>query len=87
MSSARQCTHTDQIRAVTPSSSGCRECVALGDPWVDLRLCLSCGNVACCDTSRNRHARAHARDSGHPIVQSFRPGEDWRWCYEDGMYL
>jgi uncharacterized UBP type Zn finger protein len=50
---------------------------------VHLRECLTCGHVACCDSSPNRHATAHADGSGHPIIRSFEPGEDWRWCYPD----
>jgi hypothetical protein len=59
----------------------------MGDTWVHLRLCLTCGLVACCDSSKNKHASKHAHASKHPIVQSFQPGEDWRWCYVDEMYL
>jgi uncharacterized UBP type Zn finger protein len=55
----------------------------MGDGWVNLRLCLSCGYVGCCDDSKNRHATAHFEESRHPIIQSFEPGEDWRWCYID----
>jgi hypothetical protein len=54
---------------------------------VHLRLCLTCGHVGCCDSSPNRHARAHAVRLGHPVVQSFEPGEDWRWCYVDETYV
>jgi Protein of unknown function (DUF2795)/Zn-finger in ubiquitin-hydrolases and other protein len=54
---------------------------------VHLRLCLTCGHVGCCDSSPLRHARAHAYTIGHPIVQSFEPGEDWRWCYVDETYV
>ena len=84
---AAACTHTDQIRSVTPSGAGCEECLTLGDRWVHLRLCLSCGKVGCCDSSPNRHAAAHAREDEHPIVESFEPGERWRWCYADRLYL
>jgi uncharacterized UBP type Zn finger protein len=59
----------------------------MGDRWVHLRLCLSCGHVGCCDSSKNKHASAHYRHVKHPIVQSFEPGEDWRWCYADEMFL
>jgi uncharacterized UBP type Zn finger protein len=55
--------------------------------WLHLRLCLTCGRVACCDQSPGKHASAHARESGHPVVQSFEPDEDWRWCYVDEVYL
>ena len=77
------CTHLDAIRSVEPASTGCDDCLALGDTWVDLRLCLSCGYVGCCDDSKNRHASGHFKGSRHPIIQSFEPGEDWRWCYID----
>ncbi len=82
-----QCTHLDRITEVTPSGRGCQECLETGESWADLRLCLTCGHVGCCDSSPNRHASAHAADSGHPIVESFEPGESWRWCYVDRVYL
>ena len=81
------CTHTDEIREVTPSAPGCEDCLRTGDRWLHLRLCLTCGHVGCCDSSPNRHARAHYHAAGHPIVQSFEPGEDWRWCYADEVYV
>lgn len=81
------CTHTDQIRDVSPSAAGCEECLQSGDTWTHLRMCLSCGLVACCDDSPNRHASAHFRRDGHPIVRSFEPGEDWRWCYRDEVLV
>jgi len=84
---ASECAHTDQIQSVEPSGSGCEECLKTGDSWVHLRLCLSCGKVGCCDSSPNRHASKHAAQEGHPIVESFQPGEDWRWCYVDQVYL
>jgi hypothetical protein len=55
----------------------------MGDSWVHLRECLICGHVGCCDSSPDRHATAHYHATGHPIVRSFEPGEDWRWCYVD----
>ena len=78
------CTHLDQIHDVTPSTTqGCTECLKTGDHWVHLRECLVCGHVGCCDSSPNRHATAHFHETAHPIIQSFEPGEDWRWCYVD----
>ena len=62
---------------------GCEECLRLGSWWVHLRMCTSCGRIGCCDDSPNRHATAHHRESGHPIVRSAEPGEDWFWCYVD----
>jgi uncharacterized UBP type Zn finger protein len=64
----------------------CPECVAVGDRWVHLRICLTCGHVGCCDSSKNRHATAHFRASGHPVVQPMEPGERWLWCYQDRAF-
>lgn len=83
----KTCTHLDMIRRVTPSAAGCEECLRSGDAWVELRLCRTCGHVGCCDSSRNRHATKHYRATGHPIVRSFQPGEQWSWCYVDEVYL
>ncbi len=81
----RQCTHQDQIdESVQPGTpDGCEECLASGGRWVHLRMCLTCGHVGCCDSSPNRHATRHFHQTSHPIVQSFEPGEDWRWCFAD----
>jgi hypothetical protein len=83
---SEQCTHLDQIAEVVPDSTeGCSDCLKIGGRWVHLRLCMTCGHVACCDNSPNRHATAHHHDSGHPIIRSFEPGEDWYWCYVDEL--
>jgi uncharacterized UBP type Zn finger protein len=68
---------------VEPRSRGCEECLASGDGWVHLRLCLACGHVGCCDSSENKHATRHFQTSRHPVMKSFEPGEDWAWCYLD----
>ena len=67
---------------VPPSGTGCVECEELGGWWVHLRRCARCGHVGCCDSSPAQHASAHFRESGHPVVQSFEPGEEWGWDYE-----
>ena len=82
-----ECKHLDQINDVTPSSSGCEECLALGDSWVHLRMCLTCGRVACCNSSKNKHATKHYEASNHPLIESAQPGEDWRWCYIDQVFI
>jgi uncharacterized UBP type Zn finger protein len=82
---ASTCQHLKEIRDVKPNSKGCEECIKMGDTWVHLRMCLTCGNVACCDSSKNKHATKHFRAIHHPIMRSFQPGEDWRWCYIDTM--
>ena len=66
-----------------PTSRGCKQCLAQADTWVHLRVCLTCGQVGCCDSSKNRHATKHFQATGHGVMQSFQPGEDWRWCYID----
>ncbi len=83
----QRCTHLDQINDVRPSAQGCEECLQMGDTWLHLRECLACGHVGCCDNSKNKHARKHFHAIGHPIVQSFEPGEDWRWCYIDSTLI
>ena len=80
-----QCTHLDTITDAAPSSNGCEDCLRIGGHWMHLRRCTSCGHVGCCDSSPNRHATAHFHETGHPIVQSFEPGEDWLWCYADDV--
>jgi Zn-finger in ubiquitin-hydrolases and other protein len=88
MTDARIDPHLPMVRAVVPRTPrGCEECLRTGSRWVHLRLCLTCGHVGCCDSSPNRHARLHAGILAHPIVQSFEPGEDWRWCYVDESFV
>jgi hypothetical protein len=68
----------------TPSATDvCAECIAEGSQWVHLRKCLTCGHVACCDSSPKRHATRHFHDTLHPVMRSFEPGETWRWCFVD----
>jgi len=82
------CTHLALIQSVEPRTpNGCEECLATGDRWVHLRVCLICGHVGCCDSSKNKHARRHYHATEHPIVQSFEPGEDWGWCFADEAWL
>jgi uncharacterized UBP type Zn finger protein len=83
------CTHVTALPSeVTPSTTeGCEDCLRIGSGWVHLRECLSCGHVGCCDSSPNRHARAHAGEAAHPVVRSFEPGEDWRWCFADETFV
>ena len=82
------CVHAATIRAVTPSSpDSCAECLALGDTWMHLRICLVYGHVGCCDSSKNRHARKHFHSAGHAVMQSFEPGEAWRYCFADDLML
>ncbi|MCB0710753.1 MAG: UBP-type zinc finger domain-containing protein [Ignavibacteriae bacterium] len=81
------CNHLDHITTVTPSAEGGEECLKSGDPWVHLRICMVCGHVGCCDSSINKHATKHFHETGHPIMKSFEPGEEWGWCYVDEEFL
>ncbi len=81
------CTHIDQIHDVQPGSEGCEACLALGDTWVHLRACMTCGRVGCCDSSKNRHASRHASEASHPIARSIEPGESWMWCFIDEQFV
>lgn len=83
------CTHLDQIQVLQlpEQVAGCEACLQTGDPWLHLRICLECGQVGCCDDSPNRHATAHAHSSGHPLIRSLQPGEDWSWCYVDQVAM
>ncbi len=81
------CTHMDSVEVtqLPDSVAGCKDCLASGDSWCHLRMCMSCGHVGCCDNSPHRHATAHFTGSHHPIIQSYEPGEDWWFCYLDDL--
>jgi len=80
-----QCQHLNQIKIRETSTHVCEECVKMGDRWVHLRLCLSCGHVGCCDSSKHKHATKHFHSAKHPLIRSIEPGESWVWCYVDQM--
>ena len=79
------CRHLDEIKITHTSKKGCEECLKMGDTWVHLRLCMSCGHVGCCDDSRNKHATSHFHATKHPLIRSIEPGESWIWCYVDNL--
>lgn len=84
------CAHLSTLPDPAPAArtpEGCEDCLRAGGRWVHLRLCLTCGHVGCCDSSPSKHATAHHHETSHPVVRSFEPGEDWRWCYEDEVIL
>ncbi len=82
---AASCSHLDTIEHTEGREGvpGCPQCLELGSRWVHLRRCAQCGAVGCCDDSPNRHATGHHEATGHPIIRSLEPGEEWFWCYED----
>lgn len=85
---AQQCKHLAQVKDVEPKTpDGCEECLASGDEWVHLRLCLECGHVGCCDDSPNRHSTKHFHKTKHPVMRSFEPGEDWGFCFVENLFI
>jgi uncharacterized UBP type Zn finger protein len=80
---SNDCTHFHQIATREGNTDGCEECLKMGDTWVHLRVCLTCGHVGCCDDSKNKHATKHFHATGHPVIRSKEPGETWGWCYVD----
>lgn len=88
MSRRLVCTHIAQLHPVEPRTpEGCEECLATGDSWVHLRLCMTCGHVGCCNDSNNKHATKHFIASHHPVIRSFEPGETWMFCYVDDLFI
>ncbi len=80
------CKHLDHIHQVKPNTpDGCEQCLKTGSDWVHLRECLERGHIGCCDDSANTHATKHFHATKHPIIQSFQPGENWKWCYVDEL--
>lgn len=79
------CSHLDSIQVTDLPEPllGCAECLKTGGRWMHLRMCTSCGKIGCCDNSPNRHATAHFHESGHALMRSAEPEEDWIWCYID----
>ncbi|MFI9100559.1 UBP-type zinc finger domain-containing protein [Streptomyces fildesensis] len=80
-----ECPHVPDLPRLEPAplSDTCLECLAVGSHPVQLRLCLTCGHVGCCDSSPYRHATGHFEETGHPVMRSFEPGESWSWCFVD----
>jgi uncharacterized UBP type Zn finger protein len=84
---AEGCQHFTQLQDVVPSADGCEDCLKIGDNWVHLRVCMTCGHVGCCDASKNKHATRHFHETHHPVIVSYEPGENWLWCYVEEVLL
>ena len=82
----RECEHVKEIKTYTPRAKGCEECMKMGDKWVHLRVCLICGHVGCCDSSKNKHASKHYHETGHAMMKSMEPGEEWGYCFVDDIF-
>ena len=84
---AGACAHIKAVTTVKqPTKHVCEECVKLGDRWVHLRTCQTCGVTLCCDNSKNKHATKHAQATKHPVIASAEPGERWLYCYPDDAF-
>ena len=83
----KHCEHVTEVQQVTPAASGCEECLALGAQWTELRVCLSCGHVGCCEDSEHAHALQHFNATGHPLIAAYERGETWSWCYVHRRYF
>jgi len=82
------CQHEDEATVFRPrSDDGCEQCVKNNYKWVHLRICLECGHVGCCDSSRYKHATKHYHEVGHPIMASLEDGDNWSWCYADERFV
>ncbi len=79
----KQCSHLDQKKIVSPLTHGCEECLSEGETWVSLRICLSCGHVGCCNSSKHKHASKHYLATGHPLIETLPPEEAFIWCFVD----
>ncbi|WP_046499335.1 UBP-type zinc finger domain-containing protein [Streptomyces odonnellii] len=84
-----ECPHIAELPRSEPAPRGetCGACLAVDGHPVQLRLCLVCGHVGCCDSSPYQHATRHFKETGHTVMRSFEPGESWRWCYADGSIV
>ena len=81
-----ECEHLSLANlAVKPLSKTCRECAAIEQRPVELRMCLICGNVACCDSTPGRHASKHFHETGHPVMKPYK-SDGWLWCYVHQSY-
>lgn len=81
------CEHQASVKTVTPKTFGCEECLEIGQTWLHLRLCRTCGHVGCCDQSVGRHATAHFHATEHPVIEGYDPPEGWGWCYVDEIFI
>jgi uncharacterized UBP type Zn finger protein len=82
-----RCEHFDGLSQIAPQTNACEECRALGATWYELRVCLTCGNVGCCEDSPHTHALKHFNTTGHPMIAPLERSETWSWCYVHRRYF
>jgi hypothetical protein len=83
----QRCSHAASIKKVHPSARGCEECLKIGQEWVHLRICRTCGHVGCCDQSPGKHATKHFHATQHPVIEGYDPPEGWGWCFVDEVFI
>lgn len=84
---AELCEHFSAVNAVDPRTKGCEDCLAIGAKWTELRICMTCGHVGCCEDSQHAHALQHFKATGHPIIVPLERSETWSWCYVHRRYF
>ena len=78
-----ECPHLAMLGGkATSSKTSCEAC----GHTEDLRLCLACGHVGCCE-SHSAHNTEHFRKTGHSLITPHRTSYDWLWCYECAAFL
>lgn len=83
-----KCSHVGQVNDnIKGNTKGCEKCEKIGPDWVHLRICLSCGHVCCFDSSIDKHGTKHFRNMGHPIIKTYGPRENWKWCYKYNLFM
>jgi hypothetical protein len=88
MKTTTNCKHIKEVNLDTQGKTkGCEECEKIGSDWVHLRLCLSCGHVGCGDSLVNKHGTKYFQKTDHQIIKSYDPGENWKWSYEDKIFI
>ena len=80
------CEHMKDLQDVTPGGNDCVECLKSGDTWFHVRFCEICGHLGCCEESKNKHATKHYHTTGHSMIKSFEPDEDWGYCYVEDIF-
>jgi hypothetical protein len=83
----QRCEHFKGIEPVAPRTRGCEQCMALGERWTQLRVCLTCGHVGCCEDSPHAHALAHFKETAHPLIVPYERAGTWSWCYPHHRYF
>ena len=83
-----RCSYVNQVNDnIKGNTTGCKGFEKIGSDWVHLRLSFWWIDVGCCDSSVNKHGTKHFQETTHPAIKSYEPGENWKWCYEDKIFM